>query len=418
MRRLALVLALLTALTAGAAPRRRAVRVPTNDWAYVLSSTDLTPDSADLTPLQSMIGNASMVALGEGTHGTHEFFTMKLRIIDFLARTMGFDVLGWEAPFPLVNRIDAYVQGGPGDPRAMLREMYALHYDFWAVEEMLAVVEWMREYNAHRGERPAIHVAGADVSEPAAAARGVVEYLRIVDPPKAVLVEDQYVCIEGSLQISDGCEVVAKRIRDELASREAELTATSSATAFHEALHHATVVVQSRWIHGPNREVALAENALWLREHRSAARKIILWAHNEHVSRSDSVWASEKPMGEAIADVIGNDYFAISTHTRSGSFLNWSVHPITGASTVLTRSFPPLASDSVERFIQQRGAPLLLIPLRGDVPEWLSLPSRYNTSGTTGGTSLVGSLPAKFDAAIYIDETTASHPLTSAPTPE
>jgi len=391
--------------------RRRAVRIPGNDWAYVLTSAGLTPDSADLTPLQSMVGNASIVALGEGTHGTHEFFTMKLRVIDFLVRTMGFDVLAWEAPFPLVNRIDAYVQGGSGDPGAMLREMVPLHYDFWAVEEMLAVVEWMREYNAHRGEHPAIHIAGADVTEPAAAARGVVDYLRIVDPPKAVLVEDQYVCIESAQQISDGCEVVAKRIRDELASREAELTALSSASSFHEALHHATVVVQSRWIHGPNREVALAENAFWLREHRGAAHKIILWAHNEHVSRTDSEWASDKPMGEAIADAIGSDYFAISTHTRSGSFLNWSVHPITGATTTLTHSFPPLASDSVERFIEQRGVPLLLIPLRGDVPEWLSTPSRYNTSGTTGGTSLIGALSAKFDAAIYIEETTPSHPL-------
>ena len=61
MRRLLLVL--LIALSAGAAPRRRAVRAPTGDWlvanAHVLLATELPSPSSDLTPLQSMIGNVS-----------------------------------------------------------------------------------------------------------------------------------------------------------------------------------------------------------------------------------------------------------------------------------------------------------------------------------------------------------------------
>ena len=40
----------------------------------------------DLEPLREIIGDAQIVALGEGTHGTHEFFRMKHRLIEFLVR--------------------------------------------------------------------------------------------------------------------------------------------------------------------------------------------------------------------------------------------------------------------------------------------------------------------------------------------
>src|SRR5687768_9539965 len=99
----------LLALTLDAAPRRRAVgkccaydeSTPAG-WlsarAIVLTSADLTPYSGDLSPLNTMIGNSGVVGLGDISHGTHELYTMKLRLIDHLVRNMGFDVVALEAP--------------------------------------------------------------------------------------------------------------------------------------------------------------------------------------------------------------------------------------------------------------------------------------------------------------------------------
>jgi erythromycin esterase len=107
-------------------------------------STELVPYSHDLEPLRPLAGNRSIVALGDATHGTHEFYTVKLRAIDFLVRELSFDVVALEAPFPTLNRIDAYVQGGAGDPRALLAGLKHAIYPFWNSEELLAVIEWMR----------------------------------------------------------------------------------------------------------------------------------------------------------------------------------------------------------------------------------------------------------------------------------
>ncbi len=58
--------------------------------ALVLNTTDPNAPLDDLRPLQPLVGTASIVGLGEATHGSHEFFTMKQRLLEFLVQHMGF----------------------------------------------------------------------------------------------------------------------------------------------------------------------------------------------------------------------------------------------------------------------------------------------------------------------------------------
>lgn len=45
----------------------------------------------DLEPLKRIIGNARIVALGQASHGTHEFQEMNARLLEFLVEEMGFN---------------------------------------------------------------------------------------------------------------------------------------------------------------------------------------------------------------------------------------------------------------------------------------------------------------------------------------
>ena len=53
-----------------------------------------------MKPLKDMVGSASIVGLGEATHGAHEVFTMKHRIVNYLVSEKGFTNLvleeGWD----------------------------------------------------------------------------------------------------------------------------------------------------------------------------------------------------------------------------------------------------------------------------------------------------------------------------------
>jgi hypothetical protein len=61
----------------------------TTEWiranAIRLGTTEAGHGFADMQALKPLIGNARIVALGEATHGTREFFQLKHRMLEFLA---------------------------------------------------------------------------------------------------------------------------------------------------------------------------------------------------------------------------------------------------------------------------------------------------------------------------------------------
>jgi len=99
----------------------------------------------DMQPLKDLVGSARIVALGEATHGTSEFFRLKHRMLEFLVEEMGFRDFAIEANLPEAFAIDDYLQSGQGDPAKALA---GLHFWPWNTEEFLDMLRWMRSYNA------------------------------------------------------------------------------------------------------------------------------------------------------------------------------------------------------------------------------------------------------------------------------
>jgi erythromycin esterase len=409
---------LLTVLPAEG--RHRAVRVPESPvdtstpagWLFanarVLHSTRLIAQTDDLEPLLTLAAAASVVGLGDVTHGTHEVQTVKLRMIDVLVRDLGFDVLALEAPFPLFNRLNTYVQGGGGDPRALLAEGEALAYTFWNTEELLEIVEWMRAYNANRGARPAIEIAGVDLYEEKAAAAAVVAYLEGVDSAAAQQADADYACVQAGGPFGTACRNGVTRVRTALAQKESQYTASTSARAFHDALQYATIVVQAI---GGGRDPAMAENVLWMRAHRGTSGKVIFWAHNEHVSEGNGQTPFDA--GARIATALGNGYVTVATMAGRGAFFGWKVDRDTLKLNRVVSSFPEPAPQTYEWNFRQRGASVLFVPLRGvTLPPWLAGPAQFRWGSIDGSvvTSRVA-LPSHFDAVVFVDDTTPLRPL-------
>ena len=82
--------------------------------------------STTSVPLVDMVGDAHLVALGEATHGTREFFQLKHRILELLVRERGFNVFAIEATMPEAFAVNDYVLTGRGDPAKALAGLY-----FW-----------------------------------------------------------------------------------------------------------------------------------------------------------------------------------------------------------------------------------------------------------------------------------------------
>ena len=65
----------------------------------------------DYDPLLDMVGDARLVLLGEGSHGTHEFYRERAQITKRLIRDKGFTAVAVEADWPDAYRVNRYVRG-------------------------------------------------------------------------------------------------------------------------------------------------------------------------------------------------------------------------------------------------------------------------------------------------------------------
>ena len=138
------------------------------DWirknAIPLRTVEAGNGFNDMQPLKKIVGNARIVALGEATHGTREFFQLKHRMIEFLASQMGFTIFSIEANMPEAYRLNDFVLKGNGDPKQLLKGMY---FWTWDTEEVLNMILWMREFN--RSGKGRIEFTGFDMQKPTVA---------------------------------------------------------------------------------------------------------------------------------------------------------------------------------------------------------------------------------------------------------
>ncbi len=254
---------------------------------------------ADLQSLKTVIGSARIVALGEATHGTREFFQLKHRLLEFLVVEMGFTTFAIEANWPESLAVNDYVLYGRGDPAKVLA---GLHFWTWNTEEVLDLIHWMRQYNAHCTHKTKVIFAGFDAQFTALAATTIRGYLTRVDPafaaaiaPRLVLFEKEY--RDYSTLSEADVEALHSTVQDlgeRLGAEERTYVARSTVQEWRLACQHASILrqVDEQRRAGDDdktrymiRDRAMAKNVAWILENEGPRCKMVVWAHNGHVAR-------------------------------------------------------------------------------------------------------------------------------------
>lgn len=104
-----------------------------NDHIYPLENPLPTSSLSDLTPLNK-VGNSKIVAMGEATHGTKEFFQLKHKIFRYLAEKHNFRIFAFEADMGEAIYLNKYVQGGSGDIAQIMADK--MHFWTWKTQEV------------------------------------------------------------------------------------------------------------------------------------------------------------------------------------------------------------------------------------------------------------------------------------------
>lgn len=391
-------------------------------------------DYSDLEAFRRSVGVAEIIALGEATHGTSEFFQLKHRLLQFAVQELGVRVFAIEANQLEVEKINRFVTDGTGTAEEVIRVMFKV----WNTEEMLSLIQWMRAYNlSHPGNM--VEFVGFDLQDPSLPMDSLSQFFADWEPSQRPLVDSLQRKYRAAWQAQyypqadDEVRAGWKKNADEVLAichqnKDKWLRNAASKTEQRRvkwALQNARLVSQAADIAFTQivsaRDTFMAENIRWLQEMRGAGTRIVVWAHDSHIARSDNPdfrynYHSGDSMGKYLSKIYGKRYRAYGFFTAGGqysatvSYTNHQVVPV-DAMDAPRGSFDEVLhqlakqADTNQLFLDLQ--PALALENNG----WLVQPRPvrfvgYATSDYDFGA--VMSVPYQFDGLFFVDRTGAS----------
>jgi len=95
----------------------------------------------DYEKIAACLHSYRIVAMGESTHGTHEFFVAKVEIFKLLIQKYGFNTFFIESVDDHCAALDTYVRTGKGDIEALVNHLFY----FYRSHELLEFFNWLRQ---------------------------------------------------------------------------------------------------------------------------------------------------------------------------------------------------------------------------------------------------------------------------------
>ncbi len=396
--------------------------------ARPFKTTDPTKSLDDLKPLKNMIGSARYVGLGESTHGSSEIFNMKFRLVKYLVTEMGFTNFGLEEDWGVGLKVNEYIQTGKGDPRKLLRLLYP-------TDEHVAMLKWMKDYNANPANKKKIQFVGLDLKAlDETVFNKVINYVKQHHPEVLDEVKNNYTELakaSGNLQGYVKLTPEERKSFNEQARKVVQLLdkVTKQGSAESNTSELVWVKATARVIENftsmtiPSdytgliklHEQYLADNVIWAQT--ALGGKTIFSGHNTHVAKG----IVDKKLypyvaGKMLKERLGDQYVIMGSTTSEGKFTLYREYdPNTGNGKLSTYEIPKnvnsfnytLGKVSHDKYL------LDLRHLHGKAKSWVQEKRKILSAGaqvfSKDDLYYDASLKEQFDIIFHIRKTSPSH---------
>ncbi|KAK7746092.1 hypothetical protein SLS62_009552 [Diatrype stigma] len=338
-------------------------------------------------------GRSRIVLIGDGSHGTSEFYRARAAITKRLIEKHGFNLVAIEADWPDARNIDHYVRQHPRRGRGVPIRVFD-HFPrwMWRNTEVQEFVDWLRQHNAMLPPQERTSFNGLDLYSMAASTRAVIEYLEWVDPDLARAAKKRYGCLEPWLDDpqeygrsafyarSAKCESRVVRMLSELLvnrialashpdedGKEAFVDAEMNARAVRDAERYYRAMFygdSTSWNLRDEHMFAVLARLLQLRP----GAKAVVWAHNSHVGDARASSMGAPPRRELNLGQLCRERFGGGGEV---SLLGCGTHAGTVAAAddwdepMRVMDVRPSRPDSYEAMLHGTGIPSLLLDTRG-----------------------------------------------------
>lgn len=413
------------------------------DHAHVLRGS-----AADFDPLMELIGDASIVLLGEATHGSHEFYRARAELTQRLIVEKGFNAVAVEADWPDAYRLNRYVRGQGSDfsAEAALADFQRFPLWMWRNTEVEQFIAWLHSHNQGRAPREQAGFYGLDMYSLYSSIGHVIDYLEAVEPEAAARARQRYACFdqvgeepqsygygvrlgarpacerEALVQLEEMRQRAERDLRrDGLLSEDAAFAAEQNARLVRNAETYYRGMFESHANTWNLRDQHMSDTVDALMQHlgRHGDRpRIVVWEHNSHIGDARATEMSlrgEHNVGQLVRQQYGEQAVLIGFTTYAGT--------VSAASDwdgpVERKRVRPALSDSVEALFHQTGLHEFVLPLRNTAAgEALAEPRLERAIGVLYlpqservSHYFNAELSGQFDAVVHYDHTRALQPL-------
>jgi erythromycin esterase len=399
----------------------------------------------DLDPLVDRIGDAQFVLLGEASHGTSEYYTWRTRISKRLIQEKGFSFIAVEGDWPDCYRINRYVRGyadSGNDARTVLHAFARWPTWMWANWEIVALAEWLREYNNAQPAEKRIGFYGLDVYSLWESLEEITNYLEKLDPEALEAARRAMVCFQPydrdvqayawtTRVVPVSCERDVLQLLAEMRRKagqykghpgdgEAAFNAEQNALVAVGAEQYYRTMIEGGPASWNIRDYHMADTLDRLIQHYGTGTKAIVWEHNTHIGdarATDMASAGMINVGQLVRDRHTEDgVVLVGFGSYEGSVIagtQWGA-PIQRMQVPAAREgswesvlHEALEDDGLMIFAETERVDNLLRRTRAH----RAIGVVYNPDYERMGNYVPSSLPRRYDAFVYLDTTEALHPL-------
>ncbi len=397
----------------------------------VRDSTQLIIDRA---PFVAFVGNARALGVSELTEGTHQFGAMMLSMLQTLS-SEGFRGLAVQAPMAEAMELDRYVRTGVGNPRQWLRSLGSSH---WNTQEVLSIVEWIRNYDRDHTGADQIGFYGFELPN-AGHAVAVVTTLpdSIAGSSLKAWLKREIQCVptgESAAWGRDGpasdstfwnrCRVETAAVVDSLGALRGRLGSRPSAqasVAFAEQMARLTQHDADVGLRHLPRHQTVADHILWVANSLGPDAKLLVWGRDVESGRltgEGGVVQSAVPLASTLGDRYRNLAFTAGQGVVRAQPINVGQREPGGETNMRLRAARP---ESYEDVLNHATTDNFLLDLRaiGSEPGsgWLKGPHQARLVSGVYSESALGvfettlQFPSYYDGLLFSKNATPATPL-------
>jgi erythromycin esterase-like protein len=267
-------------------------------------------DPADLDPVLERVGDAHVVAIGEASHGTSEYYAWRAALTRRLVTERGFGFVAVEGDWPDCHRVNRSVKLRPGadvDPRDALDAFSRWPTWMWANDDVVDFCRWLRDVNAELPEDERVGFYGLDVYSLWDSMHELVGWLRENEPEHVETALRALRCFEpfgedgaeyafASRFAPTSCEQAVVDLLHHLCEErgkaepgtdeEARFSAEQNAAVVVDAERYYRAMVQGSAQSWNVRDVHMVDTLDRLLTHHATGPhppKAVVWEHNTHI---------------------------------------------------------------------------------------------------------------------------------------